>query len=320
MEKPLVTVICLSYNHEQFLVEAVNSVLNQTYGNLQIILTDDASSDQSPELIKGFAARSEKIEVILLKKNIGNCSAFNVAFEKARGEFIIDFATDDVMLPDRIAKQVEQFSILGESYGVVFSDAIYINENGKERYRHFANLKKKGLLKMVPHGDLYGTLLSTYVIPSPTMMVRKKVLDELGGYDQNLSYEDFDFWIRSSRNYYYGYLDEVTTKIRLSKRSMSRGWYKQGDRQLRSTYEVCKKAIDLNRSEEDEQALVKRLKYEVRQSVFSQNHAEARNFFDLLKSLKADNVLYHSLMFLNMLRLPLAPLRNFYHRLRYGRR
>jgi glycosyltransferase involved in cell wall biosynthesis len=320
MDTPLVTVICLSYNHEQFLVEAINSVLNQTYANLQIILIDDASSDQSPELIKGLAECSEKIEVILLKKNMGNCAAFNVALAKARGKFVIDFATDDVMLENRIAKQVEQFSKLDDSFGVVFSDAIYIDENGNEKYHHFENLKKKGLLKVVPQGNVYQTLLSTYVIPSATMMVRQKVFDELRGYDETLSYEDFDFWVRSARNYRYGYLNEVTTKIRISRRSMSQGWYKQGDKQLRSTYEVCKKAMALNRSEEDRHALAKRLKYEIRQSVFSENRNEAKKFFDLLKTLKADSAVYHFLMFLNTLRLPLAPVRSFYHRARYGKR
>jgi glycosyltransferase involved in cell wall biosynthesis len=320
MQSPLVTVICLCYNHERFLVEAIDSVLNQTYTNLQIILIDDASTDNSSTLLKTFTNRPGNIEIILLEKNIGNCAAFNSAFAKARGEFVVDFATDDVMLPDRIAKQVEQFSKLDESYGVVFSDAIYIDEHGNEKYYHFENLKRKGLLKTIPQGDLYSTLLSTYFIPSPTMMVRKKVLNELSGYDETLAYEDFDFWVRSSRNYLYAFLNEITTKIRISQRSMSQGWYKQGDRQLRSTYEVCKKAMKLNRSDEDKLALIKRLKYEIRQSVFSRNHKEAQQFFELLKQLEGYNLFYGSLMLLNRLNLPLAPIRNFYHRLRYGKR
>lgn len=320
MDQAVVSVICLSYNHERFIREAIDSVLAQTYPHVEIILIDDASSDSTQSIIREYHQKHPHIKAILLEKNLGNCAAFNVALRSATGTFVIDFATDDVMLPDRIEKQVTEFSTLGNDYGVVFSDAIYIDEHSNEKYTHFSRLFAKGLLNTIPQGDVYRNLLSKYFIPSPTMMVRKKVFDVLGGYDETLTYEDFDFWVRSSREFKYGFMDAVTTKIRISARSMSQGWYKRGDKQLRSTYEVCRKAVSLCRDEGDYDALATRLKFEIRQSVFSGNNSEAKLFYKLLKDIKRDSALYKMIMLLNFLKLPLAPIRTLYHRVRYEQR
>jgi hypothetical protein len=221
------------------------------------------------------------------------------------------------MMPDRIARQVERFGQLDDTYGVVFTDAIYIDENGQELRHHYEYLFRKRLINRIPEGYIYPDLLSTYFIASPTMLIRTKVLHELHGYDEQLSYEDFDFWIRSSAKYKYSYLDAKLTRIRKSRQSMSTGWYKPGDKQLYSTYLVCKKAQALNKDERDVFALAKRLKYELRQSVFSGNHSEAELFYNLLKEIGyagwADSITWQ----LNKLKIPLTFLRRFYHFIRY---
>lgn len=318
MKPPLVTVVCLCYNHEQFVEEAVESVVRQSYQNIQIILADDNSTDNSREVIKTLKQKYPSLELLLLTENVGNCAAFNKAFSLSKGDFIIDFATDDVMMPDRIEKQVELFSQLDDSYGVVFTDAWYIDESGKLLRDHFNYLKKKALINQVPTGDVYRELLYKYFVPSPTMMVRGSVMKKLGGYDEQLTYEDFDFWVRSSREYKYAFLNERLTKIRKSVSSMSTGWYKTGDRQLHSTYLVCQKALKLNRTEADHSALAIRLKYEIRQSIFSDNRDEANLFFDVLNKMGKVSGLDRIWMALGILPIPLAPLRRLYQKVKYG--
>jgi glycosyltransferase involved in cell wall biosynthesis len=318
MNTPLVTVICLAHNHERFVREAINSVLTQTYQNIQLIVVDESSSDGTPSIIHELVAQHTEVKFIPLSQNIGNCRAFNRALNFAQGEYIIDFAADDVLLPEKISNQLNFFLKLDPSYGVVFTDAEYVDENGKHIRNHCHHLFSKNLIKKIPEGDVYAQVLSTYFVASPTMMVRKIVFDELKGYDENLSYEDFDFWVRSSRIFKYAYLDEVTTKIRLSKKSMSTGWYKRGDTQLHSTWLVCKKAMLLNRTEAEKVALVKRLEYEIRQSVFSENHEEAKLFYELLKETSNPGLTYNLLMILNKLKLPLSFIRRLYHQLRYS--
>ncbi|MEO1051674.1 MAG: glycosyltransferase [Bacteroidota bacterium] len=319
MKQPLVSVICLCYNHERFVREALTSVIDQTYEHVEIIVVDDASTDASVEIIKDVIAQNRITHFVPLAENLGNCAAFNRGLKLATGEYIIDFATDDVMAEDRLSKQVTYFEQLADDFGVLFTDALYINEEGEPLIHHNERLRKHGLLDQVPEGNLYTEVLSRYFISSPTMMIKKEVFDALGGYDEQLVYEDFDLWVRAARDWQFAFLDEPLTKVRKLSQSMSTTWYVPGDKQLHSTYLVCKKAQALNRSEEDKEALIIRVKYEMRQAVFSGNHREAKLFWGLLTELGGRNGAYTFLDILNRLKLPLIPLRRTYHALRFGR-
>ena len=319
MQAPLVSVICLCYNHARFVEEAIQSVLAQTYTNIQIIVVDDASTDNSVEVIRTVLSQSGRtdIQFLPLSQNIGNCRAFNQGLMLAKGEYIIDLATDDYMMQERIARQVEFFLSLDETYGVVFSDAVYVDEQGKLLYNHFEELQRKRLVYTIPRDDVFRDILTTYFIPSPTMMTRKKVFDALKGYDEELVYEDFDFWVRSSRSYKYNYTDERLTVVRKSARSMSTGWYKVGDRQLHSTYLVCRKAQKLVRTQAETNALITRVRYELRQSVFSENFREGVLFLALLKELTPLSLGDRLLSYMLAMKLPLAAIRNLYQSIRF---
>jgi glycosyltransferase involved in cell wall biosynthesis len=315
---PLVSVICLCYNHERFVLEAIESVLNQTYSNIQLIVVDDYSEDGSIKIIQQLVERNPQITFLQLIKNSGNCAAFNQGLTLAKGQYIIDFATDDVMISDRIENQVNYFSKFDHQYGVVFTNADYINSEGKKLRNHTKYLLAKGLIFKIPEGNIFRDVLSRYFICSPTMMIRKEVLDQMNGYDENLVYEDFDFWVRSSRNFKFAYLNEVTTKVRRTGNSMSSGWYEQGDKQLHSTYLVCRKAIALCNDKEDRQALLIRLRYEFKQAIFSGNKREAKLFGQLEKEIEAHHLQFYIFSFLSQLPLPWQWIRKKYHQLFYG--
>lgn len=293
------------------------SVLNQTYKNIQLIIMDDGSTDDSPSKIAKLKEAHPSIEVILSVKNRGNCAAFNEAYKKVTGDFVIDFAADDIMMPQRIDKQVKFFHQLDASFGVIFTDAEYIDGEGKFIRSHYKYLFDKELISKVPEGDVYRDVLTTYFIASPTMMVRREVFDKIGGYDHELVYEDFDFWVRSSRIFKYAFLNESLTKIRRTGHSMSSGWYRVGDRQLHSTYLVCRKAMGLNRDEGDVNALLRRIRYELRQAVFSENHNEAKLFFAMLNEMKKLQLADQLVMWIDAFKLPLGRIREFYYSLRF---
>ncbi len=318
MTAQLVSVICLCYNHERFVGEAIESVLNQTYSNIQIIVVDDCSGDGSVNVIQQFVKRNPQIIFLSLKENGGNCAAFNKGLVLAKGEFVIDFATDDIMFPDRIEKQVNHFSKFDESYGVVFTNADYIDSQGRKLRNHVEHLLAKKLIAKIPEGRVFRDVLARYFICSPTMMIRKMVLDQLNGYDENLVYEDFDFWVRASRNYKFAYLNEVTTSVRRSGNSMSSGWYELGDKQLHSTFIVCQKTISLCKDEEDRQALLTRVRYEFKQAVFSGNKVEAKLFGQLEKEIKEHSWQFYFFTFLSWLPLPWSWIRKKYHQVFYG--
>jgi len=318
MNRPQVSVICLCYNHHAFIREAIESVLSQTYSNLQVILVDDASTDGSTSLIKEFSKHHSHLQTLFLADNVGNCKAFNQGLRLATGDFVIDFSTDDVMMPDRIQKQVDFFESQSEQVGVVFTDAVYITENGKLFRNHYDYLFDKKLIAHVPSGDVFREVLTTYFICSPTMMVRKKVMDKLSGYDETLAYEDFDFWVRASREFEFAFLNEKTTRVRKSGGSMSVGWYEKDDLQLHSTFLVCQKAEKLCRDESDRNALRWRVGYEYKQAVFSQNKVESKLFAGLLKGLGKIPGSFFVIQWASYLPVPWAAMRKLYHHLRYG--
>ena len=131
INSPLVSVICLCYNHEKFVKEAIKSVLCQSYSNIQLIVVDDASTDGSKNVIAEML-EGTSTEFITLHSNLGNTKAFNKGFAKAKGKYIIDLSADDVLIQNRVEKQVAFFEECKQSIGVIYSDAIYIDEEGNE--------------------------------------------------------------------------------------------------------------------------------------------------------------------------------------------
>jgi glycosyltransferase involved in cell wall biosynthesis len=257
---PLVSVVCLCYNHKNYVTEALLSVINQDYPNIQLIVVDDASTDGSVAIIKDFIKLHPNVHFIPLKKNKGNCKAFNEGLKQTNGDFIIDLAADDVLMPNRVSEGVRAFAELGNNYGVHFSDGEYINKQGKALYIHSTRYPHA----TIPQGDIYRDVIERFFICPPTVMFRKEVIQYLGGYDETLGYEDFDFWIRSSRSFWYCYSPLVLVKKRVLKGSLSSLQFRTFSPQLYSTFEICKKIMLLNKTEAEQKALSNRILYEAK--------------------------------------------------------
>jgi glycosyltransferase involved in cell wall biosynthesis len=281
MPAPLVTVICLCYNHSRFVREAIESVLNQTHQNVQLIVVDNGSTDNSVEVIRQEIRNRPSIEFIALQKNLGNCKAVNRALTLAKGEFLIDLAADDVLLPPRIETGVQVLQQEGQEYGVHFSDAELISENGSHISMHSDRFPHSS----IPQGDLYKELISRYFICPPTLMCTREVMNQLNGYDESLTYEDFDFLIRSSRKFKYAYSTSVLMKRRITENAMAKAQFKFFSKHSRSTFIVCEKVLKLNKTKEEKKALATRIFYEIKLNLRLLNlRIVAKYFFLLLKN------------------------------------
>ncbi|MHA6249110.1 glycosyltransferase [Pontibacter sp. CAU 1760] len=310
---PLVSVVSLCYNHAPFLQQALDSVLAQTYPSLEVVVVDDCSTDNSVAIIEAYLQKHPHIRFISTGHNRGNTAAFNLGWRASRGEYIIDFATDDVLLPDRVAQQVAAFQELPSTYGVIYSDAEYISEAGAHLKYHYRRKPSGQLKDDAPSGDVFAALLERYFICPPTMMVRRQVFEALGGYDEALAYEDFDFWVRSARNYHYYYLNAVTTQRRVHPQSLSGGWYKLGNKLLASTVLVCQKAAGLVETQAEREALAVRLRYEARHAYLTGNFEEAAQFLHILAAQGRMPVLYQLIRGLNSRQINLGIIRRLYH-------
>lgn len=268
-KSPLVSIICLCYNHEQFVVESLNSVLNQTYQNIELIIADDCSTDSSEKTIKNWLENYPEIPFISNKTNLGNTKTFNKALKIAKGNYVIDLAADDILMPNCIEKQIDTFLNSNQKkLAIVYGNAEIISENNQHlRYYYEVNHEKK-VLKKPATGDIYSSILSqSSMICSVASMVKREVLDELKGYDENLAYEDLDLWIRTARNYNFEFIDSVLIQKRELEDSLGSQFYKKFSSRTRkinhSTYLIIKKAIALNKTKAENKAVLKRVHQEM---------------------------------------------------------
>lgn len=258
LSNPLVSVLCLCYNQKAFVREAIDSVLSQTYPAIQLIVLDDGSTDGSGDEIAQYIFGKPEIFFIRHQENMGYTKSLNKAWSHAKGEFIIDLAADDILFPNRIEEGVADFKNRSPQFGLQFSDAELIDARGDLMGKH----SDKYPHASIPQGDIYKEIIQRYFICPPTIMFRKSVLDRMGGYDDSLAFEDFDFLIRASREYFFCYSSKPLVKRRLVKNSMSEKQFERGNEQRMSTLIICKKIQKLNRNKEEENALRKRVRYE----------------------------------------------------------
>ena len=262
MNRPLVSVIVVCYNHEAFVEEAVRSVVNQTWSPIQLIVVDDHSTDQSPAILQNLRETYPQMELLLLPQNLGNCAAFNRGLARAMGDYVIDLAADDMLEPDRVSRGVQVLEAAGPEAGIHYSDAFHISEGGTVQGLHSDRFPHH----TIPQGDVNEHVIRRYFICSPSMMMRKSMLDHLHGYDETLAYEDFDILVRASRQYRFVYSPEALVRKRKVAGSLGQLQFGWRSRQAESTYRVCAKARALNRTESEWRAWRGRILYECRSS------------------------------------------------------
>ena len=207
MNNPLVSVMITSYNQKDILPRAIDSVLSQTYKNLQIVIADDGSTDASQDLINQYYQRfPDQIKPILSPKNQGIPKNKNMGFRACDGDFITYLDGDDFYYPEKIEREIKVFK-LEPSFGVVFSNFAFVNQNcSTSKY-----WKREDIF--VPQGDIFIDVFSRN-FPFWTLyrneLIRKELLEKINYYDENLiAYEDWDSRIRLSKIAKIGYSDYV---------------------------------------------------------------------------------------------------------------
>lgn len=268
-DNPLVTIICLCYNHEAYVVESLNSAINQSYPSIELIIVDDCSNDSSKAIIRTWLKKNPEIQFIANETNLGNTKSFNKALELAKGEYVIDLAADDVLLPNCVTLQMNAFENSPyKNLGVVYGNVELISENGSfDSYYFPVNNQKKAIENRIT-GEIYQSVLSGgNSICSVSAMIKKTVFDRLQGYNETLAYEDLDFWIRASRLYEFDFIDEPLVHKRIVANSLGSDFFKKNDSRAKkinhSTYLILKKATALNQTRDEDLAIQKRVHHEI---------------------------------------------------------
>lgn len=222
-EEPLVSIVIPCYNHEKYIEECLKSLIGQSYKNIEILLIDDCSLDESVAKIETWiGALEERFTRVLFirnKENLGVVKSINTMIGHSNGKYVKLLASDDMLFPGAI-KDLVAYLEMHETYGAVYSNHIICGADDKYDVKC---LQKKEVKKSpAPLPDMPQALYEDDFIIVPTTLIRKGVYDKVGLHDENLQIEDWEFWIRTSFSFPIGYLDGTTAIYRVVQNSLSR--------------------------------------------------------------------------------------------------
>lgn len=195
-KKPLVSICIPTYNNARFLRESLDSIVNQTYSNKEIIISDNVSTDETEIIVKEYAEKY-KIKYYRNDKNIGAEANFTRCIELANGEYIAIFHSDDLYLPNMVKKQVEAFQ-KNLTIGAVFTMASLINSKNEVIGKIKLPSKLKGKYVYDFPKIFFSVLENLNFLVCPSAMVRSKIYKELVPFNEKRfkTSADLDMWLR----------------------------------------------------------------------------------------------------------------------------
>jgi len=184
-----------AYNSSKYIIESIESVLQQTFSEWELLIVNDGSTDNTVEIVQRFVDLDQRIK-LFSKPNGGIASSRNYGFSCAKGDFIAYLDHDDLWTSDKLALQMEAFSLRNE-VDVIFGNGIVFYSNAtQESYRYDT------LTGYYPHKALYLKQVRANYIPILSVIVRRKVLENIGPWDEGEIYQgcdDYDYWFRMAR-------------------------------------------------------------------------------------------------------------------------
>jgi len=204
--EPLISIVLPTYNGSRYLEESIQSCLDQTYENWELILVDDCSNDSTPVICAKFAARDARIHTIRNQVNCMVPASLNAGFAAARGK-LFTWTSDDNLYRPHALKVMSEFLVTHPKVDLVYSDLSHIDERGQVTNRYVAE---------EPSG------LPAKCVVQASFMYRRHVHEALGGYDESTSYaQDHDFWLRAYARFSLEVLHEDLYLYRVHQASMS---------------------------------------------------------------------------------------------------
>lgn len=226
-DQPLVSVVIPCYNHEQFVQDCIQSVIDQTYQNIELIIIDDGSSDRSVEKIQEMAdlckQRFTRFE-FRHRPNKGLSSTLNEAIEWCQGEYYSPIASDDIMLSKKIQIQVNWMSCNQETVALC-SNVQMINEDKSiaKEYKKYKEYKFDDIFQLKGY------------LPACTQFIKIKYLREIGGYRKDYIIEDLYMWLKLSMLGKIEFITEYTAQYRRHDQNLSKNYEKMYKGRLQIT-------------------------------------------------------------------------------------
>jgi glycosyltransferase involved in cell wall biosynthesis len=291
-EIPKVSVIMNCYNGEKYLKEAIESVYSQTYQDWEIIFWDNASTDSSAEIAKGYDG---KLRYFRGEKTVPLYAARNYALKKTGGKYIAILDCDDLWLPTKLEEQLPLLE-KDEEVGLVYSDALLFNEKGKE--------KRSFKFRKPYRGNIFSELLLCNFINTQTVVIRKKIFDSLNyWFDNRLNIAgDLDAYLRISYKWKVDYVDRPLVRYRVHRDGTT---YKEGRERLIIELDIMmgnlKKTISDFECEYHEEIKVLKRRRDIQLSLLDWENGDKKKARKRLQTYMYDSISYMILYFLTYL-------------------
>src|SRR5690606_6319626 len=219
MKTPLVSVVVVSYNQSQYIEENLESIKNQTYSNIELIVSDDASTDNSVETFETWLKENDySAKKNFHQLNTGLATVLNECIAMATGKYIKLIAADDFLHPEYVEKCVQKLEELKDEYGMVFTHTYTIDENGNT----IKDIADYDILGNIDPYIFRKELLKSNRIAALTVLMKAKVLRETGEYDSRFIIEDYYRWLKINEKYLIAYIPERLAYYRIHPQNISK--------------------------------------------------------------------------------------------------
>lgn len=216
---PDVSVIMPCFNHGRFIEDSMNSILQQTHANLELIVADDCSSDDSWEVAQSIAAKDDRVIVLKHPANQGASRSRNSAIGRAKGQFIGFCDADDVWESGKLEFQLSQLTQHPDR-DVAYCDSTIIDEQGAPTGERFSQLYPP---PPVESGDLFAELLLRNFINMQSVLVRRQCIERVGLFDEGVKWvEDWWYWIQMAREHRFIYSTRPLARYRVHRNSTNK--------------------------------------------------------------------------------------------------
>lgn len=215
----LVSIGIPCYNAEAYIHETLESISEQTYPEIELVIVDDASCDATFKIIQDWGEGKKWVKILKNESNLGLVKTVNKIVSNCTGEYFQLVGHDDILLKHKISTQVNMFQKLPSDVGLIYSNVSVIDEQGKIMEADYLRSQGHDSGDM-RFDDIIAQLLSCNFIPSISVLIKKTALEKVGRYDEGLAFEDLDMWLRICMLFQIAYLPEVTALYRRNENSL----------------------------------------------------------------------------------------------------
>ncbi len=219
---PLVSILIPCYNHEKYITEALDSIIDDEYANKEIIIIDDGSRDNSVRLIESWIDLNQAAKVKFVKRpNKGLCATLNELVQIAEGKYLVVLASDDILCNNTLTERVRVLEN-NASKLVLVSDAMVINSEGvtihESILRDFHNADKSNYFS---DETILDEIIFRFSISGAVVMMNREIFNLIGPYPEDLKAEDLYFYLKSASLNKLMFLDRIVSKYRIHQNNTS---------------------------------------------------------------------------------------------------